>query len=205
MFKSKELMSNSSARYDALRRRGLLWLKHSETFPNAFTFCIHLTRNQKASAGYEDLQKEAKNSVEVPPFRARSGWCSDFKDHFGSCCVWGVIPADKNTVKMGPPVLERRKQRIDEEGESLARIFKFDGSSLLQKRMSSRTFSGKGEALAQGEECTGLSARMPDWAQEDSASATFTFLGGLLWILRESWLQSPVGSWWSALSLFFFL
>lgn len=72
MFKSKELMSDFSARRDAHRRHGLLWLEHSETFPNAFTFCIDLTRNQKASAGCEDLQKEAKNSVEVPPFRARS-------------------------------------------------------------------------------------------------------------------------------------
>lgn len=153
MFKSKELVSNSSARCGALRRRGSLWLEHSETFPNAFTVCINLTRYQKTSAGYEDLQKEAKNSVEVPPFRARSGWCSDFKDHFGSCCVWGVMPTDKNTVRMGLPVLERRKQRIDEEGESLARIFKFDGFSLLQKRMSSRTFSGKGEAQYWGLGC----------------------------------------------------
>lgn len=66
-------MSKSSARRDVSRVRGLHWLEQSETFPNMFTFCIDLTRNQKASAGYEDLQKEAKNSVEVPPFGARSG------------------------------------------------------------------------------------------------------------------------------------
>jgi len=42
-----------------------------------------------------------------------------------------VTTADKNAVKIDPPVLERRKQRIDEEGGSLVHIFKFDGSSLF--------------------------------------------------------------------------
>lgn len=73
MLKSKELMSDFSASRDVRWMCRLHWLEQSEASPNMFTFCIDLTRNQKASAGQEDLQKEAKNSVEVPPFGARSG------------------------------------------------------------------------------------------------------------------------------------